>query len=70
MKTDAIDLDTLPDDPQGTESLDGQNDAALKGLGIFQLPDYDVEPYLANGALVSLLDNLRIPHEGIWAVYP
>lgn len=48
----------------------GLLDAALKGLGIVQLPDYYVEPYLANGALVSVLDNLRIPHEGIWAVYP
>lgn len=45
-------------------------DAALKGLGIVQLPDYYVEQYLQSGELVSLLDNYRAPDEGIWAVYP
>ncbi|MCJ8318281.1 MAG: LysR family transcriptional regulator [Colwellia sp.] len=45
-------------------------DAALKGLGIVQLPDYYVQHYLKNGELVSLLDNLREPDGGIWAVYP
>ena len=45
-------------------------DAALKGLGIVQLPDYYVQKHLASGALVSLLDNYREPEEGIWAVYP
>jgi len=45
-------------------------DAALKGLGIVQLPDYYVQNYLKNGELVSLLDNSRVPDEGIWAVYP
>jgi DNA-binding transcriptional LysR family regulator len=45
-------------------------DAALKGLGIVQLPDYYVQKYLASGELVSLLDNYREPEESIWAVYP
>ena len=45
-------------------------DAALKGLGIVQLPDYYVQKHLASGALVSLLDNYREPEEGIWAIYP
>ncbi|MGP4120658.1 LysR family transcriptional regulator [Psychrobacter aquimaris] len=45
-------------------------DAALKGLGIVQLPDYYVQKYLASGALVSLLDNYREPEESIWAIYP
>ena len=45
-------------------------DAALKGLGIVQLPDYCVQQYLASGELVSLLDNYREPEESIWAVYP
>ncbi|MDV2860060.1 LysR family transcriptional regulator [Psychrobacter sp. CAM01] len=45
-------------------------DAALKGLGIVQLPDYYVQQYLASGALVSVLDNYREPEESIWAVYP
>ena len=45
-------------------------DAALKGLGIVQLPDYYVQQQLKSGELVSLLDNYREPEEGIWAVYP
>ena len=45
-------------------------DAALKGLGMVQLPDYYVQKYLASGALVSLLDKYREPKEDIWAVYP
>lgn len=45
-------------------------DAALKGLGIVQLPDYYVQKYLESGELLSLLDNYREPEEQIWAVYP
>jgi DNA-binding transcriptional LysR family regulator len=45
-------------------------DAALKGLGIVQLPDYYVQQYLQNGELVSLLDDYREPDGGIWALYP
>jgi len=45
-------------------------DAALKGLGIVQLPDYYVQKYLASSELVSLLDDYREPTENIWAVYP
>ena len=45
-------------------------DAALKGLGIVQLPDYYVQKHLASGALVSVLDDYREPKESIWAIYP
>jgi len=45
-------------------------DAALKGLGIVQLPDYYVQKYIASGELVSVLDRYREPEESIWAVYP
>lgn len=45
-------------------------DAALKSLGIIQLPDYYVAPYLASGELVALLSNHQITKEGIWALYP
>lgn len=45
-------------------------DAALKSLGIVQLPDYYVQEHLESGALVSVLDNYREAEEGIWAVYP
>ncbi|GAA6205705.1 MULTISPECIES: LysR family transcriptional regulator [Thalassotalea] len=48
----------------------GLVDAALKGLGIVQLPDYYVENYLQTGELISFLDNFRVADEGVWAVYP
>jgi len=45
-------------------------DAALKGLGIVQLPDYYVQHHLQKGMLMSVLENYRAPNEGIWALYP
>ncbi len=45
-------------------------DAALKGLGIVQLPDYYVEVYLKSGELISVLEHNRAPDERIWAMYP
>ncbi len=45
-------------------------DAALKGLGIVQLPDYYVEKALREKKLVSLLEGYRCEDEGIWALYP
>lgn len=45
-------------------------DAALKGLGIVQLPDYYVLPFIESGQLVSLLQQYQEPSEGIWALYP
>lgn len=44
-------------------------DAALKGLGLVQLPDYYVSDHLRSGALVNVLDAFRPPEEGIWALY-
>lgn len=48
----------------------GLVDAALKGIGIVQLPDYYIKHHIENGALVTLLDNYSEPDEGIWALYP
>ncbi|MGF1685930.1 LysR family transcriptional regulator [Photobacterium japonica] len=45
-------------------------DAALKGIGVVQLPDYYVADDLASGALISILEHLQEPEEGIWALYP
>ena len=45
-------------------------DAALKGIGIIQLPDYYVQAELEAGRLVSILGNYRAPDDGIWAIYP
>lgn len=45
-------------------------DAALKGIGIIQLPDYYVDEHIKSGDLVTLLDSDRAPEEGIWALYP
>lgn len=45
-------------------------DAALKGLGIAQLPDYYVAGYLARGELQPLLPALEIRDAAVWALYP
>ena len=44
--------------------------AALRGLGLCQLPDYYVLEHLRSGALVSLLDNQQPPDTAVWALYP
>jgi DNA-binding transcriptional LysR family regulator len=44
-------------------------DAALKGVGICQLPDFYVAEHLASGALVEVLSAERIRDQGIWALY-
>ncbi len=45
-------------------------DAALKGIGIVQLPDYYVQTALDLGQLLPLLTDYREDDDGIWAVYP
>jgi len=45
-------------------------DAALKGLGLVQLPDFYVQSYLESGELVELLPRLQPDDEGTWALYP
>lgn len=48
----------------------GLLDAALKHIGIVQLPDFYVEYYIASGQLTELLTAFRPETEGIWALYP
>lgn len=45
-------------------------DAALKSIGMVQLPDYYVEEYLASGQLVEVLTAYRTDREGVWGLYP
>ena len=45
-------------------------DAALKGIGIVQLPDYYVKEYVDRGELVSILESFREKDDHIWALYP
>lgn len=45
-------------------------DAALKGLGLAQLPDYYVDEHLANGKLIAVLNEFQSPDMGVWVVYP
>ncbi len=45
-------------------------DAALKGLGLVQLPDYYVQPALESGQLVSVLTHYQTDNDGIWGIYP
>jgi len=45
-------------------------DAASRGLGLVQLPDYYVQDALNSGALIEVLSDYRDDKEGIWALYP
>lgn len=45
-------------------------DAALRGFGLCQLPDYYVREHLASGALVALLEQHRPPDTAVWALHP
>ncbi|WP_137885124.1 LysR substrate-binding domain-containing protein [Pseudomonas sp. 2FE] len=45
-------------------------DAALRGLGLCQLPDYYVQEHLKSAALISLLENHQPPNTAVWALYP
>ncbi len=44
--------------------------AALAGLGLCQLPEFYVLPFLATGELEIVLEGIRPIEEPIWAVYP
>lgn len=48
----------------------GLVDAAEKGLGVVQLPDFYVQKPIREGRLLPVLEAYREPVEGIWAVYP
>ena len=45
-------------------------DAALRGFGLCQLPDYYVQPHLRSGALLALLEAQQPPNTAVWALYP
>ncbi|GAC1030436.1 glutathione-dependent formaldehyde neutralization regulator [Pseudomonas sp. No.21] len=45
-------------------------DAALRGFGLCQLPDYYVLEHLQGGRLVSLLEQHQPPNTAVWAIYP
>ncbi|MCC4833979.1 LysR family transcriptional regulator [Shewanella sp. 10N.7] len=45
-------------------------DAALKGLGIVQLPEYYVQQSINDNKLTVLLAPFQQEKEGIWALYP
>lgn len=48
----------------------GLVDAALKGIGLVQLPNFYVQTYIDNGQLIPILQSFQQADEGIWAVYP
>lgn len=45
-------------------------DAALKDLGLVQLPDYYVQEHIKTRRLIPVLQNNQPNDEGIWALYP
>lgn len=48
----------------------GLVDAALKHMGMIQLPDDYVQAHLNSGKLTAIFKQYQEPEEGIWAVYP
>lgn len=45
-------------------------DAALKGIGLVQLPAYYITDYLETGRLKSVLDDFAYRDSAVWVVYP
>ncbi|MBV7299089.1 LysR family transcriptional regulator [Enterovibrio paralichthyis] len=45
-------------------------DAATRGQGLIQLPDYYLHEALASGAVVKVLNAYQDMEEGIWALFP
>jgi DNA-binding transcriptional LysR family regulator len=45
-------------------------EAALRGLGVCQLPNFYVDEAIVSGRLVPLLETATPADEGVWAVYP
>ncbi|WP_413112461.1 LysR substrate-binding domain-containing protein [Thaumasiovibrio sp. DFM-14] len=45
-------------------------DAAIRGIGLVQLPGYYVNPHLNAGTLIEVMPQYRDDKEGIWALYP
>ncbi len=45
-------------------------DAALKGLGIVQLPSDYLMAHLNSGQLIAILDGIKPAPEGVWGLYP
>lgn len=48
----------------------GLVDAALKGIGLVQLPNYYVQSHIDSGKLVPILEKFQEADEGVWAIYP
>jgi DNA-binding transcriptional LysR family regulator len=60
-------------EPKGNfivNNSDAIADVLLQGLGICQMPTFIVANYLANGQLVTLLDDYALPEHAIYAIYP
>lgn len=45
-------------------------EACVAGLGICQLPDFNILPYLKHGMVELLLEDMQPEDEPIWVVYP
>lgn len=45
-------------------------EACVSGLGVCQLPDFYVLPYLQHGMVELLLEDFQPDEEPVWAVYP
>jgi len=58
------------DGPVRADSFTAQRFVALAGMGIAELPDYEVADDLRSGALVEVFAHHRLAPVELWAVYP
>ncbi|MBC2665687.1 LysR family transcriptional regulator [Novosphingobium flavum] len=45
-------------------------EACIDGMGVCQLPDFYIFPFLKRGMVELVLEEVQAPDEPIWAVYP
>lgn len=45
-------------------------EACVSGMGICQLPDFYIQPFLRHGMVELILDDAQPDDEPVWAVYP
>lgn len=67
---DGVCREVRVDGPWRANSGPALLDAALKGLGLAQLPGYYVKKHLDSGDLISVLDAYRHDDNAVWAVFP
>lgn len=70
FKVDGQDIVYRPEGRFRCNSGHAVIEACVSGLGICQLPDFYILPFLKHGMVELLLEDMQPDDEPIWAVYP